>query len=83
MFTIFSCLFIISDATTEKIFSEETNDELIEVSENSDTSLSRSDSKDFWHLDNAAMESHNIFSSNDYSLYFSKIAEDSKWIHVR
>ena len=83
MFTIFSCLFIISDATTEKIFSEETNDELIEVSENSDTSLSRSDSKDFWHLDNAATESHNIFSSNDYSLYFSKIAEDSKWIHVR
>merc|ERR1711983_150561 len=71
------------DATAEKIFSEETNDELIEVSENSYTSLSRSDSKDFWHLDNAAMESHNIFSSNDYSLYFSKIVEDSKWIHVR
>lgn len=77
---------VAADATTETTIRQETDDELLEVSENSDTSMSeRSDSSNFWHLDNAAedMESHNIFSSNDYSLYFGKIAEDSKWIHVR
>lgn len=72
---------VAADATTETTIRQETDDELLEVSENYDTSMSER----FWRLDNASedMESHNIFSSNDYSLYFGKIAEDSKWIHVR
>ena len=70
--------------TNKSIIKQETDDEVLEASEIPDSAVVGKASN-FWHLDNSEdeMESHKIFSSHDYTLYFSQVAEESKWIHVR
>ena len=63
---------------------EETDDELLEASEISDTDLRMNTNSDtFWHHEDNIVESHLIFDSNNYGLYFDTIADKSQWIHVR
>ena len=71
-----------------KAIREETNDELLEASEisNDRKNTENTETNTFWHHPNNSsedVESHMIFSSYDYSLYFDKIADKSQWIHVR
>ena len=70
--------------TNKSIIKQETDDEVLEASEIPD-SAAVGKASNFWHLDNSEdeMESHKIFSSHDYTLYFSQVAKESKWIHVR
>ena len=69
--------------TNKSIIEKETDDEVLEASEIPESALGKA--SNFWHLDNSEdeMESHKIFSSHDYTLYFSQVAEESQWIHVR